>query len=327
MKVLVTGAGGWLGGLVSDRLIAQNHTVRGLDVAYSGGPREGVEHVTGSVLDPDVVEHAMEGVDHVVHAAAIAHLWSPQRFDYDRVNVVGTCRVLAAARRAGARMVHVSSFTTLISSDTGRDDVLDETRQVVPGKLLGRYPRSKRQAELAVISAADAGQHACMVLPGAPVGVGDHNVTPPTRMIYDLANGRTPALLDCMLNLVDAGAVADAIVAALDRGAPGERYLLTGDDVPIKTVAEKIALLTGGTAPRFSVPLWVALTASRAEAALSFMSKKPPKAPLTGVRLAARPCRFDNTKAREALAFEPRPWEACLEESLGWLQPHNNAQG
>jgi dihydroflavonol-4-reductase len=286
-----------------------------------------VEQITGSILDQDAIEKAMNGVDHVVHAAAIAHLWTPDLFDYDRVNVVGTCLMLAAARRAGASMVYVSSFTTLISDETPRDALLDESTEVVPSKLLGRYPRSKRQAELAVMSAAEAGQTVCIVLPGAPVGAGDYNLTPPTRMISDLIDGSTPALLECTLNLVDANAVAEAIVKALTLGESGARYLLTGDDVAMREVANKIARITGKAAPKYTVPISIALLAARTEALVAKITKKPPKAPLSGVRLAGRPCRFNNAKACRDLGFTPRPWEECVEESVAWLKGRRSPQG
>src|SRR5699024_736778 len=111
-----------------------------------------------------------------------------------------------------------------------------------------------------------------------------------------------------LLNLVDVGAVADAAIAAREFGAPGERYLLTGEDLTMREVAEAVARATGRPAPRRTAPIGVALAAARAEAALAHLTGRAPTAPLTGVRLAARRCRFDNAKARAALGFAPRPF-------------------
>lgn len=278
--------------------------------------------MTASILDPDALSDACNGVDGVIHAAALAQLWAPGRFDYDRVNGIGTCRVLAAARRADVPLVMVSSYTTLIGQSAEDGAVLDETVEVVPNRLLGPYPASKRQAELFVQAAAGAGQRACIVMPSAPVGPGDHNLTPPSVMIRDLALGRTPALLDCMLNLVDVVAVADATIAALERGEPGRRYLLSGDTVSLPDLAGRIAAISGRPAPKARVPVTVALAAARVEAMISRFTRKPPRAPLTGVRLAARKVDFNSGRARSELGFSPRPLEEVLPEAVEWLVTH-----
>lgn len=320
MTTLVTGAGGFVGGQIVRRLAAAGEDVRALDIAWGCPPPATAERVTASILDGDALARAIKGARAVIHAAAIAHLWTPDPVDFDRVNALGTCRVLAAARRAGARTVLVSSYVTLVSRDERGGRILDETVEVAPSHLLGRYPATKRQAELFARSAAAVGQPVTIVMPSAPIGAGDANLTPPARMLRDLATGRVPALLDCLLNLVDVRAVADAAIAARDHGAPGERYLLAGEDLPMRAVADAVARATGRPAPRRRVPLGIALAAARAGAALARVTGRPPVAPLTGVRLAARPCRFDSAKARAALGFAPRPFETCLAEALDWLR-------
>lgn len=320
MKTLVTGGGGFLGGHILHELSARGEPARALDLAYPKVLPDRVEKLEGSVLSPEDVRMAMAGVDCVIHAAAIAHLWSPGRFDYDRVNVVGTCRILAEARRTGARVVHVSSYTTLIGRDTKPAEILDERCELVPTQMLGPYPRTKRQAELAVLSACGAGVDATMVLPAAPVGPEDHRLTPPTALIRDLAKGALPALLACDLNLVDVTAVAAATVEARTKGRTGARYLLSGDDIAVTDLADRVAAITGVPAPGHRVPVSVALIAARVEAVIAWMTGKTPKAPLTGVRLAARPCRFSSQLAREELGFEPRPLDTCLAETLAWLR-------
>ena len=320
MTTLVTGAAGFLGGLVLRKLAAEGLPVRGLDLRKPEVLPQGVSCIEGSVLDPDTVSRACEGVSHIIHAAAIASLWAPGRFDYDRVNVLGTCRVLAAARRLGVRVVLVSSFTTLIARQTPKHARLDETLAHVPTDLLGPYPRSKRQAELAALAAEAAGQEVVIVQPAAPIGAGDVNLTPPARMVRDLAAGRTPALLDCTLNLVDAEAVVDAIIAARTQGESGQRYLLSGEDLSMREVADMVAELSGTRAPRRNVPMAVAMTAARVESWVSRITKRPPTAPLTGVRLAGHPVTLDSSKAREVLGFHPRPVREAMAEAIAWMR-------
>ena len=244
---LVTGAGGFVGGHVVATLAARGEAVRGLDIAFPTALPDGVERVEGSILDQAALAGAMAGAGAVIHCAAIADLWSPNRWTYDRVNMRGTCEVLIAARKAGARVVHVSSYVTLIGGPDrrviGGEATLDETVELSPSDMLGPYQRSKREAELAALSAARMGQEVVIVQPSAPVGPGDNRLTPPSRMIRDLAAGKTPAVLDCLLNLVDVRALATGVIAARDKGRSGERYLLTGEDLTMAELATKVAAL------------------------------------------------------------------------------------
>ncbi|MCH8154021.1 MAG: NAD-dependent epimerase/dehydratase family protein, partial [Proteobacteria bacterium] len=219
-------------------LADRGEAVRALDIAFPAALPEGVERIDGSILDAAALAGAMAGAGAVIHCAAIADLWEPSRWAYDRVNMRGTCEVLIAARRAGARVVQVSSYVTLIGGPDKGEATLDETLELTPTDMLGPHPRSKREAELAALCAVRMGQEVVIVQPSAPVGPGDHRLTPPSRMIRDLAAGKTPAVLDCLLNLVDVRALAGGVIAARDKGRSGERYLLTGEDLTMAELAE-----------------------------------------------------------------------------------------
>ncbi len=317
---LVTGAGGFLGGHVVAALAARGEAVRALDIAFPAALPEGVERIDGSILDQAALAGAMAGAGAVIHCAAIAELWEPSRWAYDRVNMRGACEVLIAARRAGARVVQVSSYVTLIGGPDKGEATLDETVELTPTDMLGPHPRSKREAELAALCAVRMGQEVVIVQPSAPVGPGDHRLTPPSRMIRDLAAGKTAAVLDCLLNLVDVRALAEGVIAARDKGRSGERYLLTGEDLTMVELAAKVAALAGVAAPRFRVPHWLALAAARIEAGVSAVTRRPPTAPLTGVRLAGRRVRFDNAKARDELGFAPPPVDGALADAVAWMR-------
>ncbi|MEM9784529.1 MAG: NAD-dependent epimerase/dehydratase family protein, partial [Pseudomonadota bacterium] len=299
-RVLVTGADGFLGRRLTLALGARGDGVTALDLAFGDGAPDADARFAGSVTDAAAVRSALRGVDGVIHAAAIADLHAP-RGAHDRVNRSGTETVLAAAEEAGARVVQVSSYTTLIGRRTHPGDRVGSTPPLPPNALLGAYPASKRRAEMAVEAAAARGMPALSVLPTAPVGPGDHRPTPPGRMILDLAKGATPALVSTALNLVDVDALCAGILRALDCGRPGQRYLLAGEDVDLGDLARRVAALTGVRPPRFRVPMAVALAAAWAEAGIARWTGHAPAAPLTGVRLAARPVTFDTALAEADL--------------------------
>jgi dihydroflavonol-4-reductase len=317
-RLLVTGAGGFIGGHVARLAQAAGWQVTALDLAFPHPPA-GARLVTGSILAPEVLAEALLGASAVVHGAALTDLWRRDPADYARVNREGSRRVAEAAKAAGVRLVHISSYTVLVSRGPHARP-LDETVERDPAELLGPYPAAKRAAELDLLDLVARGLDARIVLPSAPIGAGDHHRTPPTRLIADLAAGRLPALLDAPMNLVDVEAVAAATLAALERGPAGRRYLLSGDDAPLSRIARLVATQAGVRPPRGRVPVALALGVAHVEAFLGAWFGRVPAAPLTGVRLAAAAPAFSNARARNELGFAPPPLEAALARAVAALQ-------
>jgi len=319
MKVVVTGAGGFLGRHLVAGLLARGDRVVAVDLCIGRALPEGAETVTADVTDRAAMETACEGADAVIHGAAVTGLWARDASRFERINTGGTETVLAAAAASGvARAVHVSSFVTLISGGRAAPRrLVDETLELAPDAMLGPYPRSKRLAELAALAAP---LPTVIVQPPAPIGPGDWRPTPPMGMLTDLANGAIPAMIDCDWALVDIPALAAGVLAALDRGRPGQRYLMVGEQTDTAGLLERFARVAGVPGPRARVPYGVALAAARAETALSGLTGKPPKAPLTGVRLAGPRITFDGSRAATELGFAPPPLEEALRRALLWLR-------
>ena len=326
---LVTGGGGFLGAFVVDVLRARGEAVRVLDLSPSA--RDEVEWIQGSVTDRDCVARAVEGVDAVFHLAANANLWARDPLAFEKTNHQGTRVVLDAAQAAGVkRLVYVSSAVTLVGRDLkrglkrdlGRDLVdIDETVRLGVDEMLGPYCRSKWLAQDAALGANAEGFSVCAVLPTTPIGPGDFRETPPTKMIAGYVNGKTPAYLECSLNFIDVRDCADAIVAARDAGRPGERYLLGGENLQMSVFLDVLSRVSGVKTPRATAPYPVAWAAAAAETFLSdWFTRRPPTAPLTGVRLAGRGVRFNSAKARAALGLTVRPVEESLRDAIDWMR-------
>jgi len=319
---LVTGAGGFLGAHLTRLLLERGETVRGLDLEVSNIPGA-ADKVTASVTDEAAMARAMEGVDFVFHTAANPFLWARDKLEYDEVNVAGTNIVLEAAAEADVkRVVHVSSATTLVGRKTPRGaSSVNESVELGQADMLGPYPLSKRRAEIAALQAAGHGLETVIVMPTLPIGPGDHRLTAPTRMIMDLVNRKVPATLDCMLCLVDVRDVAKGCVLARDKGRSGTRYLLGGDNLAMADFLKQLADASGVRMPRFHVPYALARgAASISEWISTYITKKMPKAPVTGVRLAGRKVSFDSSRARQELGFAPRPLDETLADTLAWLK-------
>ena len=278
MRVYVTGASGFIGSHVAGELRAQGAEVRDEFV---------------DLLDSPGLERAMEGCDAVFHVAALYSFDDPAA-ELERVNVEGTRRVLEACARAGVpRIVHTSSSGTcgpVPGRPATEEDAPPAWELEVP------YKRTKLAAERLALAAG-----AVVVNPTTPVGDGDWRPTPTGRMIAGVATGRFRAYLDIGLNVVDVRDVARGHVLALERGRPGERYILGGVDLPLRELFGAVADLAGRPRPRLCVPYTAAWAAARA----GFLNRNE-------VLLARMPAYYSCEKARLELGYSPGPVEPAL---------------
>lgn len=320
---LVTGGSGFIGGHLVAALAARGERVRILDRQEPPHDRPtGVEFHHGSILDAAAVARALEGAVQVYHLAAVATLWDRDPTVFDRVNRQGTMAVLdAAARTPGLRrFLHCSTEAVMIGHPPPRrpPQRLDESADPGPEALAGAYCRSKYLAEKDALAAAAQGLPVVVVNPTAPIGPGDRLPTPPNAMLRLFRRGGPRLILDCVLNLVDVRDVAQGMILAMEGGRIGERYILGGTDVGLGDLAQRIDRLCGRPPlRRYPVPPALALGAARVEEWLSdHVTRRPPTAPVTGVRLALGGGGFDSGKAMRELGYTVRPLDASLRAAL-----------
>lgn len=315
----VTGGAGFVGKRLVAALREEGRQVRSFDLAASAHH----DDVQGSITDRQAVAEAMAGAETVFHLAGAAHLWARDVSLFDKVNREGTQIIVDAAKTTGVkRLVHCSSLTTLVGrrAPIGPSRA-DETLRLEPEDMLGPYPRSKLEAERIVEAAVRDGLDAVIAMPTEPLGPGDEALTPPTQMILDFANGATPAYIDCVLNFTPLDGLARGLIAVRNRGRRGGRYLLGGDNIPMRDLLAMIAKASGRPAPKTRLPYWVALAAGAIDTKLvSAVTGKPPKAPLTGVRLAGRQVSFSSQKAMRELGWQADPVEPALAETMTWFR-------
>jgi dihydroflavonol-4-reductase len=319
MKALVTGGAGFVGRRLAGLLQARGADVRVLDLQAA----DVADFIVGSIGDADAAGRACAGVEVVFHLAGVAQLWARDQGVFDRVNHQGARVMLAAASRAGVRrFVHCSSLTTLVGANApiGPGDA-EESLRLAPSEMLGPYPRSKLLAERAVEAAAREGLDAVIAMPTEPIGAGDDALTPPTRMMVDLLNRRTPAVIDATLNFVGVGDLAEGFVAAALKGRAGERYLLGGENIAMRALLSRLEVASGVAMPKAVLPYGVALLAGLVDTGIvARVTGNAPKAPLTGVRLAGRRIAFSSAKAERELGWRAGGFDAPLAEFLAWAR-------
>ncbi len=317
--VLLTGATGFVGSAVMRSLLRAGYPVRAL-VRNPGllPSTPGVEPWAGDLRDRPGLEDAAHGCAAIVHCAADYRLWLP-RGDLNRmvaVNVGGTANLLVAARAQRVpRVVHCSTVGTLAFERAGR--VLSEPdRAPSAATLAGPYKRTKWAAERLALAASGDGLEVVVVQPSTPVGAGDRRPTPTGAVIRDCLRGRLPALVETGLNLVDVEAVGQGHVLALERGRPGRSYILGDRNLSLRQFLGEVARLGGVRAPRWLIPLPLALAAAAASEAWARIGGGPAAVPLTAVRMASHAMYVDPSRARSELGWDPGNLERALAEAV-----------
>lgn len=320
---LVTGGGGFLGSHLVDALLAAGEPVRvlerpGADVRHL--PLARIELVSADIRDRPAVERAVHGCRYVYHLAADPNLWRKAKGEFDTINFHGALNVIHAALDAGAeRVLHTSTESILTSPDFRGGAV--EHLELREQDMLGPYCLSKFRADRAVRELAAAGAAVVMVCPTLPVGPGDRSCTPPTRMSVAFCRGELPAYLDCQFNLIDARDVASGMIAAMQRGRPGIRYLLGAWNCRLLDWLRILGEQIGRSAPRIVVPYPLALAAGwLSERWANHVSGHMPMATVTGVRLTRRSMYFDPSASLRELDLSPRPLEQSARDAIAWYR-------
>ena len=328
MRIFVTGATGFVGAHVARHLAGQGAQLRLLVRATSNlANLEGLDAETtvGDLRDPETLRTPIRGCDAVMHVAADYRLWVRDPDAMYAANVDGTRELLRMAREEGVRRsVYTSSVATMGFKADGT--IVNEATPVSLEDMIGHYKRSKYLAEQAALGAAQQGQEVMVLNPTTPIGARDVKPTPTGRIVVDFLNRKFPAYMDTGLNLVDVREVARAHGAALEKGRPGERYILGGENLTLKQILDKMAAITGLASPTMRVPNAVAMGfAFFDELVTGRMLGREPRATVEEVRMGKKKMFASSTKAERELGFQVLPVEDALRSAIDWFRAHGYA--
>ncbi len=328
MRVFITGATGFVGGHV-----ARSYAAAGADLRLLTRSTSRLDVLTG--LDAEAVQgdlrnieplrSALTGCEALVHVAADYRLWVRDPKEMYAANVDGTRNLLALAREVGVRrVVYTSSVATMGFQSDG--SIVNEDTPVSLDDMIGHYKRSKFLGEQEAIQAARSGQHVMILNPTTPIGPGDAKPTPTGRIIVDFLNRNFPAYVETGLNLVDVSEVARMHVAALERGTPGERYILGGENLTLKQILDRMSAITGLPSPTMKVPHAVAMAFAFFDE--NFTGKllgKEPRATVEAVCMGKKMMFASSAKAERELGFKLLPVYTALRSAIEWFIAHGYA--
>ena len=281
-----------------------------------------VERVNGDLRDADSLERATLGCGAVFHVAADYRLWAKHPDEMYRSNVDGTRNLLTAARRNGVERVVYTSTVGCIGFEAGK--LADESSPVGLAQMAGHYKRSKFLAEVEALRFANEGFPVVIVNPTAPVGDHDFKPTPTGKTIVDFLSGQMPAYLDTGLNLVDVRDVVSGHLLALEKGKPGERYILGCENLTLQQILERTGRQSGRKAPRIQIPYGVAYLAALCSTGWAELSGQEPRVPLEAVKMAAKKMWVSCDKAKRELGYAPGSVDVALKRAVDWFRGNGN---
>jgi farnesol dehydrogenase len=310
MKILVTGGTGYLGRAVVRALAARGHelVIFARTAARSGLPGTAID---GDVRDREALERAAAGCDAVSHSAALVSIWRRRRADFDDVNVGGLRNVLAAARALRIpRVLYTSSFVAL--PPRGHTAPIEAND----------YQRTKVEADRLAHEAVLDGAPVIRVYPGVVYGPGsftEGNLV--GRLIADHLNRKLPGLIGpehpWSYSYVDD--VAAGHCAALERGAPGGRYALGGENAPQRRVFEIVRRITGRRPP-MRIPFPVATMLGAAEELRVGVFGGTPLVTRGAVEIFRHDWSLDSREAVRELGYTMTPLEDGLARTVASIR-------
>ncbi len=263
MKVLVTGATGFIGINLCNELVKRGYIVNALYRSEAKAKflkHKKINLFKGDITDIKSIENAMVNCDYVFHMAAYAEVWSKKSDTFYRINYLGTKNVLDIAEKAGVNKIVVTS-TAGVFGPSDNEVVNEDTRRKV--NYFSLYEKTKAEAEELILKRAAKGLNVVIVNPTRVYGPGLMSpANSVTKIIKLYSEGKfrfLPGNGKSIGNYVFINDVVNGHILALEKGASGEKYILGGENVSYVDFFKVLAEISGKKYILFKFPLYLML--------------------------------------------------------------------
>lgn len=314
--ILVTGGTGFLGSYIIKQLVEKGYTVRAirrtnkLPFWISKDVFDKVEWIEGDVLDVVALQDAMEGVDSIIHSAAVVSFVKKDRKNMYQVNVEGTANVVNMALEKNVRrLVHISSVAALGRTADGGH--VNEEKKWEDSKVNTHYAKSKFKAELQVWRGMSEGLEGVILNPSTILGFGDWNSSSCAifKKVYDGFNWYTSGIN----GFVDVEDVANLAILLMESNINEERFIINGDSWHFKKLQESIADGFGKKRPTKQATPFLMSVAWRLAKLKSLFTGEKPILTKESARVAQSQTWFENEKILNSLpGFSFTPLENSI---------------
>jgi len=322
MKILVTGATGFVGHHLAKRLKKEGYNLRILkEKNQSLGFLKNLELeiIEGDIRNFEDVKKAVKGCDVVFHLAGIVSYWRKlQKLQYE-VNVLGTKNIVKACLEYKIkRLIHVSS-TAAVGYEKNKLANEETSFNLFPLRV--NYCNTKFLGEVEVLRGIAKGLDAVIVCPGSIYGEGDLR-----RIKSDMIfNFKFPFSLFYMqggVGVVDIKDVVEGLLKAWKKGKRGERYILVGENLSFYEIRKMIAKALGKKPPKICLSGFFLYFLSYLFLLFSFISGKKPRLTPEMVRFHKLYLYFSNEKAKKELGIKFTPFEETIKRAVKWYKSH-----
>lgn len=319
-KVLVTGGTGFIGAYIIKELVEKGYAVRAirrsnkLPFFISPDILNKVEWVNGDVLDVISLNEAMQGVDAVIHSAALVSFVKRERNQMYNTNVDGTANVVNLSLENGLKkLVHISSISALGRTSTG--EKVTEEKKWVESKLNSHYGISKNKAEMEVWRGMGEGLDAVIINPSTVLGFGNWNDS--SCAIFKNSYKGFPWYTKGINGFVAVEDVAKIAVLLMESNITEERFIINHENWEFKKLFDAIADGFGQKHPKWQATPFFSSIAWRMEKIKSFLKNAKPLLTKETARIALSKTYWQNDKILKTLpefsfmALEPCITKAC----------------